>query len=87
MRCSKQLYHETKKNILIVGAGSSGLVAARVLARLEHHNVTIREKDDRLGGVWNYIPKASPYSENFGFNKPEKYGEGQKMPSQRIYPM
>ena len=38
-----------KKNVVVVGAGIAGLEATRVLA-LRGHNVTVYEKEDRIGG-------------------------------------
>jgi 2,4-dienoyl-CoA reductase-like NADH-dependent reductase (Old Yellow Enzyme family) len=46
------------KNILVAGGGPAGMEFARV-ATLRGHNVTICEKNDKLGG---YVPLASSYS-------------------------
>ena len=40
---------DEKKNVVVVGAGMAGLEAARVLA-VRGHNVTVYEKEDRIGG-------------------------------------
>ena len=40
---------DEKKNVVVVGAGLAGLEAARVLA-LRGHNVTVYEKDEKIGG-------------------------------------
>ena len=40
---------DEKKNVVVVGAGIAGLEAARVLA-LRGHNVTVYEKEGRIGG-------------------------------------
>lgn len=40
------------KNIIVVGAGVSGLEAA-IIAKKRGHNVTVYEKSDRSGGTWN----------------------------------
>ena len=40
-------------NIAIIGAGVSGLTAARILCR--HHNVAVFEADDRVGGHANTV--------------------------------
>lgn len=40
---------DEKKNVVIVGAGMAGLEAARVAA-LRGHNVTVYEKEDKIGG-------------------------------------
>lgn len=42
--------------VAVIGAGISGLVAARELLR-EHHDITIFEKSDRIGGTWAYDPR------------------------------
>lgn len=41
-----------KKHVVIIGGGIGGMEAARV-AKLRGHDVTIYEKSDRLGGVFN----------------------------------
>lgn len=41
-----------KKTVCIIGAGPAGLVAAKTLIRSGHCEVTILEKNDRLGGIW-----------------------------------
>jgi NAD(P)H-dependent glutamate synthase small subunit len=43
----------TGKRIAIVGSGPAGLAAAQQLARLGH-DVTVFEKDDRIGGLLRY---------------------------------
>lgn len=43
---------ETQKNIAIIGGGIGGMAVARV-ATLRGHKVTIYEKTDKLGGVFN----------------------------------
>lgn len=40
------------KNVIVVGAGVSGLEAA-IVAKRRGHNVTVYEKSDRPGGTWN----------------------------------
>ena len=49
-----------QKRIAIVGGGPSGLAAARRLARIDHHDVTIFERESTIGGVWAYAPKRPP---------------------------
>lgn len=46
------------KSVVIIGGGPAGLEAARVAA-LEGHNVSIYEKEDRLGGTARTIATAS----------------------------
>jgi 2,4-dienoyl-CoA reductase-like NADH-dependent reductase (Old Yellow Enzyme family)/thioredoxin reductase len=43
-----------KRHVAIVGGGPGGMEAARILA-LEGYNVTLFEKDDRLGGQLNMV--------------------------------
>jgi 2,4-dienoyl-CoA reductase (NADPH2) len=51
------------KNILVIGAGASGLEAARVL-KLRGHDVTVIEKSDRIGGKLE-LAAAAPYKDEF----------------------
>jgi 2-enoate reductase len=48
---------KSKKNIAVIGGGIGGMEAAIVCAK-RGHNVTIYEKDDKLGGV--FIAAAAP---------------------------
>lgn len=41
----------------VIGAGASGLVAARELRR-EGHTVVVFERGDQVGGVWVYTPDS-----------------------------
>lgn len=41
--------------VAVIGAGAAGLVAARELIR-EHHDVTLFEQTEGVGGVWVYDP-------------------------------
>ncbi|ORX47595.1 hypothetical protein BCR36DRAFT_584691 [Piromyces finnis] len=43
---------ETKKNVVVIGAGIAGLEAARVAA-VKGHKVTLFEKEDKIGGQIN----------------------------------
>ncbi|XP_071701098.1 flavin-containing monooxygenase FMO GS-OX5-like [Rutidosis leptorrhynchoides] len=47
----------TQLKVAVIGAGLSGLIAARELER-ESHEVVVLEKSNRLGGVWVYDPKT-----------------------------
>jgi monoamine oxidase len=53
------------KNIIIIGAGMAGLVAASLLKKTGH-NVTILEANNRIGG--RVYTLRAPYSENLFFN-------------------
>lgn len=56
---------EKKKKVLIVGGGPGGMEAARIAA-MRGHDVTLMEKNNRLGGMLN--PAAVP-----GFKEELKY--------------
>ncbi|XP_061362203.1 flavin-containing monooxygenase FMO GS-OX-like 4 [Gastrolobium bilobum] len=43
--------------VAVIGAGVSGLVAARELRR-ERHHVVVFEQNDRIGGNWVYDPRT-----------------------------
>ncbi|MBD3226705.1 MAG: NAD(P)-binding protein [Candidatus Lokiarchaeota archaeon] len=45
---------DEKKKIMVIGAGPAGLEAARIAAK-RGHDVTIFEKDDKIGGLINVI--------------------------------
>ena len=45
--------HKTGKKVAVVGAGPAGLAAAQQLARVGHE-VTLFEKNDRIGGLLRY---------------------------------
>ncbi|MDZ4726316.1 MAG: glutamate synthase subunit beta [Leptospira sp.] len=45
--------HKTDKKIAVVGSGPAGLAASQQLARAGH-NVTLFEKNDRIGGLLRY---------------------------------
>lgn len=42
--------------VAVIGAGAAGLVAARELLQ-EHHDVTVFEQTESVGGVWVYDPE------------------------------
>jgi len=45
--------HKTGKKVAVVGSGPAGMAAAQQLARVGH-NVTLFEKNDRVGGLLRY---------------------------------
>ena len=45
--------HQTNKKIAVVGSGPAGMAAAQQLARVGHQ-VTVFEKNDRIGGLLRY---------------------------------
>lgn len=49
--------HTLSRHVAVIGAGASGLVAARELRR-EGHSVVVFERGDRLGGNWVYTPEV-----------------------------
>ncbi len=44
----------TQRSIAIVGGGLAGVGAAVLLRRAGHHDVTVFEKGERVGGVWHH---------------------------------
>ncbi|XP_060674609.1 flavin-containing monooxygenase FMO GS-OX-like 4 isoform X1 [Ziziphus jujuba] len=44
-------------HVAVIGAGASGLVAARELRR-EGHTAVVFERGDQIGGVWVYTPEV-----------------------------
>lgn len=55
---------ETKKNVVIIGAGPAGLEAARV-ADIRGHKVTVIDHSDRLGGLINMAQVLNDKMENY----------------------
>ncbi|CAH8341054.1 unnamed protein product [Eruca vesicaria subsp. sativa] len=47
----------SSKQVAVIGAGASGLIAARELHR-EGHTVVVFEREKQVGGLWIYSPKA-----------------------------
>nr|QWJ73361.1 aliphatic glucosinolate S-oxygenase 2-1 [Isatis tinctoria] len=47
----------SSRHVAVIGAGASGLIAARELHR-EGHTVVIFEREKQVGGLWIYSPKA-----------------------------
>ena len=48
-----------KKKVMVIGGGIAGMEAARTLAQREH-DVTLCEKNERLGGQWNVVASYQP---------------------------
>ena len=48
-----------KLRVCIIGAGLSGLCAAKHLKQKGFSNITVYESTSRLGGVWNFHPDPS----------------------------
>jgi cation diffusion facilitator CzcD-associated flavoprotein CzcO len=44
----------SERSIAVVGAGFAGVGAVAMLARAGHHDVTVFEKGERVGGVWHH---------------------------------
>ncbi|XP_004299651.1 PREDICTED: flavin-containing monooxygenase FMO GS-OX-like 3-like [Fragaria vesca subsp. vesca] len=49
--------HTLSRHVAVIGAGASGLVAARELRR-EGHSIVVFERGDQLGGTWVYTPEV-----------------------------
>ena len=56
MEPQQKLHDPTKMKVCIIGAGLSGLIAARVLEN--DYNVHIYEATDHIGGLWHYSPET-----------------------------
>ncbi|XAR63199.1 hypothetical protein NMG60_11023052 [Bertholletia excelsa] len=59
--------------VAVIGAGASGLAAARELQR-EDHQVVVFEKLDRLGGMWVYDPRVE--SDELGIDPTREIAHG-----------
>ncbi|XVF51690.1 hypothetical protein PTKIN_Ptkin04bG0204900 [Pterospermum kingtungense] len=57
------------RHVAVVGAGASGLVAARELRR-EGHSVVVFERGDEIGGTWVYTPRTEPDPLGLDLNRP-----------------
>lgn len=59
---------ETKKNVVVIGAGVAGVEAARIAAK-RGHNVTLYEAANEVGGQMN-LACIPPYKQHLGLMKP-----------------
>lgn len=57
--------HTSIQNVVIIGAGTSGLVAAKHCID-NGLNVTVYEQNEELGGVWYYTDEVG--KNKYGFN-------------------
>ncbi|KFY04811.1 hypothetical protein O988_00503 [Pseudogymnoascus sp. VKM F-3808] len=48
------------KSVCIIGAGPGGLVAAKTFLQGEQFEVTVYEKDDKIGGIWAFPKQSKP---------------------------
>lgn len=62
-RAARQAPARSDLRIAVVGAGASGLTAAYTLAELGYRNVTVFEKEDRVGGKVNSFKLGSVSAE------------------------
>jgi cation diffusion facilitator CzcD-associated flavoprotein CzcO len=51
---SQSVPRRGKPSVAIVGGGFGGIGAAALLSREGYHDVTVFERGDRIGGVWNF---------------------------------
>jgi len=51
---------EKKMKVAVIGAGAAGLAATRIITRNGINSVTVFEKEDYLGGVWDYNDEFPP---------------------------
>jgi len=51
------MQQQTTKKICIVGAGPSGIMAARHLSEIPNTEITVFEAGNDIGGLWNYNEK------------------------------
>ena len=42
------------RSVAVVGGGFGGVAAVVMLARAGHHDVTVFERGERVGGVWHH---------------------------------
>ena len=63
--------HRKINSVAIIGAGASGLVFASTLLK-DSFNVTVYEKKDEVGGVWNYCPGSSAMYSSLRTNLPKE---------------
>ena len=68
--------HKTGKKVAVIGAGPAGMAAAQQLARVGH-DVTLFEKNDRIGGLLRYgIPDFKLDKSHIDRRMAQMQGEG-----------
>jgi hypothetical protein len=78
-------------NIAVIGAGAAGLAATRVLSRSLHKpTITVLEKDDGVGGIWDYRLETNINNNNETKDRPMYRGLRTNLPKEvmqyREYP-
>jgi NADPH-dependent glutamate synthase beta subunit-like oxidoreductase len=69
--------HKTGKKVAVVGSGPAGMAAAQQLARVGH-DVTLFEKNDRVGGLLRYgIPDFKMEKSHID-RRVEQLGQGRR---------
>ena len=51
---ASKIANNIQRQIVIIGAGPSGLVAAKEFSKDKNNNVTVIESESEVGGTWFY---------------------------------
>ncbi|HLU08389.1 MAG TPA: NAD(P)-binding protein, partial [Oceanobacillus sp.] len=51
--------HDLSARVCVIGAGSSGIAAAKNLLQVGLRNIVVYEKNEAIGGNWLYSPRLS----------------------------